>query len=48
MKKIEDVTCIKFEERSKNHHPELVSDILLLISLPTIFDKKKQFCFATN
>ena len=24
MKKIEDVTCIKFEERSKNHHQEMV------------------------
>ena len=27
MRKIEEVTCIKFEERSKNHHQELVSYI---------------------
>ena len=28
MKKIEDVTCIKFEDKSKNNHTERVSWIL--------------------
>ena len=36
MEKIEEVTCIKFEEKSKNHHQELVSQFLLLISLQTV------------
>ena len=30
MKKIEEVTCIKFEERSKNNHQEPISEIVLL------------------
>ena len=30
MAKIEEVTCIKFEEKSKNHHQGLVSQVLLL------------------
>ena len=30
MGKIEEVTCIKFEERSKNNHEELISEIVLL------------------
>ena len=28
MEKIEDVTCIKFEDRNKNNHKELVQYII--------------------
>ena len=36
MKKIEEVTCIKFENRTKNHHKERVLE-LYKISLELIF-----------
>ena len=31
MEKIESETCIKFEDRSKNQHQELVSLIILIV-----------------